>query len=219
LGSISQVISGLTVGHLYELTFMMGINNDNTTGEMAGTKRMPGKHAGFEFDADRAAGCAVRVAEYFGERDFGHGAVYRGQHDQHEGGDALLLQTVDFLAPTTSMTLSFSALMETGLSASHNPGNSYCGPVIDKLDLEDTSGGTIHTVTPEPAGLALLGAGMLVVLASRRRVQPVSCAGGASARFLVDFIEVWRKLCGRSVVFGSLWGGCFSGLSRGGDGI
>jgi hypothetical protein len=148
LGSIAQTVTGLTSGQHYQLSFDFAVNPETMTGEGNDTKILD-----------------VSVSNSSLESP----AVFTGTVGTRTKTDMqYAVEAVDFVANSTSCTITFAAAMPTGLPAElvnatlPSATNLYCGPVIDNIDLELAEGG--NTLTPEPASLGILGAGGLVLL-------------------------------------------------------
>jgi hypothetical protein len=161
IGSITQTISGLTPGNIYELSFDFSVNPSNGAhgGESAFTKWL-----------DVSITNSDMPDTYFS------GTV----GTRTPGNMQYVNRGVFFTADSTSTTITLAELFPAGLPAFFPDGTPIlphtlsAGAVIDNIDLQLITandvgvGGTGAPPAPEPASLGLLGIGGLMLLRRRR---------------------------------------------------
>ncbi|HUO08879.1 MAG TPA: DUF642 domain-containing protein [Phycisphaerae bacterium] len=158
IGSITQTVSGLTPGNLYELSFDFSVNPSGGVhgGESAFTKWI-----------DVGITNSDQPDSYF-SGTVGTRTTTNMQY---------VTRGIVFTADSTSTTITIAELFPTGLPSVFSDGTSVlpntisAGVVLDNVDLQPlvVSGGSVNgTVVPEPASLGLLGIGALMLMRRRR---------------------------------------------------
>lgn len=161
LGEIEQLVSTTLNGTSYTLTFDYSINPENlkpadNTGEIGSLKNLLVQAIG-------ADGSTVLASQTFSDTaDTLDGTTLPSVRTKTnmEWGSESLTFTAD-----GATTIRLTQLAPTGLPSGVTATTARCGSVIDNLDL-DVSGG--QNPTPEPASLALLSMGGLLLLKRRR---------------------------------------------------
>jgi choice-of-anchor C domain-containing protein len=148
IGSIAQTFA-TTPGQSYQLTFDFAVNPQNITYEVNSTKKL--------LVSAKALNGPLYAAQLF-TGTAGTRTLANLQYTQ---------ETMTFTATSNRTTLSFAALMPTGLPAAYTSTNVFSGPIIDNIEVEIL--GTSSTPTPEPASLGVLGLGAAALLRRRRR--------------------------------------------------
>lgn len=146
IGEISQTVA-TTPGVLYTLTFDFSINPQaGPMNEINDTKQL---------EVSALAGKTVLSSQ-----------IYQGTAGTRTTEDMQYMsESFSFTATGSETTLALEALTPLDMPAGLTAKTAYCGPVVDNLDLEE---GVSHPA-PEPASLALLSLGGLMILRRRRR--------------------------------------------------
>lgn len=159
IGSITQTVSGLTPGNLYELSFDFTVNpGDGWHG---------GESAFIKWLDVGITDSSIPEWCFSGMPSGTQTAIDMGY----------VRRAIDFTATSTSTTVTLQALFPSGLPATFTDGapvrtdSLYTGPVVDNVDLQDITplgGNGKSTPVPEPASLAALSIGGLMLLRRRR---------------------------------------------------